>query len=276
LRWALCHRQPGALALLQRELPDHEGRMSDSSLMSTGIIAITFLLAGIVKGVAGMGLPTLAMGLLGTVMPPVAAASLLIVPSFITNVWQLFAGPSFASILRRLWLMMAGIMAGTIAGARLLASDNVKWTTAGLGAALIVYAAYSLLARQPTVPAKAERWCSPAVGFLTGLVTGGTGVFVVPAVPYIQALGLSRDDLIQALGLSFTVSTIALAVGLASHGAFDAGHLAMSSLAVLPALLGMWLGQALRQRISPVTFRRWFLAFLILLGLELLIRPFLA
>lgn len=249
--------------------------MSDFSLVLTATVAITFLLAGIVKGVTGMGLPTLAMGLLGTMMPPVTAASLLIVPSFVTNVWQLFAGPSFSAVLRRLWLMMAGILAGTAIGARLLASDNVKWTTAGLGAALIVYAAYSILARQPTVPARAERWSSPVVGFLTGLVTGGTGVFVVPAVPYIQALGLSRDDLIQALGLSFTVSTVALALGLASHGAFEAGHLAMSSLAVLPALLGMWLGQVLRQKISPATFRRWFLIFLILLGAELLMRPFL-
>ncbi|RAZ91970.1 sulfite exporter TauE/SafE family protein [Mesorhizobium hawassense] len=250
--------------------------MSDFSLVLTATIATTFLLAGIVKGVTGMGLPTLAMGLLGTIMPPVMAASLLIVPSFVTNVWQLFAGPSFSAILRRLWLMMAGILVGTIIGARLLASDNVKWTTAGLGAALIVYAAYSLLARQPTVPARAERWSSPVVGFLTGLVTGCTGVFVVPAVPYIQALALSRDDLIQSLGLSFTVSTIALALGLASHGAFEAGHLAMSSLAVLPALLGMWLGQVLRQKISPATFRRWFLIFLILLGVELLLRPLLA
>lgn len=250
--------------------------MSDFSLVPAATIAITFLLAGIVKGVTGMGLPTLAMGLLGAVMPPVAAASLLIVPSFVTNIWQLFSGPSFATILRRLWLMMAGILIGTIAGARLLASDNVKWTTAGLGAALIAYAAYSLLARQPVVPAKTERWSMPVVGVVTGLVTGGTGVFVVPAVPYIQALGLSRDELIQALGLSFTVSTIALALGLASSGAFEARHLAMSSLAVLPALLGMWLGQVLRQRISPATFRRWFLVFLVLLGAELLIRPFLA
>ncbi len=89
--------------------------MSDFSLALTGTIAITFLLAGIVKGVTGMGLPTLAMGLLCTVMPPVTAASLLIVPSFVTNVWQLFAGPSFVSILRRLWLMMAGILIGTVA-----------------------------------------------------------------------------------------------------------------------------------------------------------------
>ena len=250
--------------------------MSDFSLALTATIAITFLLAGIVKGVTGMGLPTLAMGLLGAVMPPVTAASLLIVPSFVTNVWQLFAGPSFASILRRLWLMMTGILIGTIAGSRLLASDNVKWTTAGLGAALVLYAAYTLLARQLSVPARAERWASPVVGFFTGLVTGGTGVFVVPAVPYIQTLGLSRDDLIQALGLSFTVSTIALAAGLASNGAFQVEHIAMSSLAVAPALFGMWLGQLLRQRISPATFRRWFLIFLILLGLELLARPFLA
>ncbi|MBZ9813699.1 sulfite exporter TauE/SafE family protein [Mesorhizobium sp. CA7] len=250
--------------------------MSDFSLLLTLTVTITFLLAGIVKGVTGMGLPTLAMGLLGTILPPVTAASLLIVPSFVSNVWQLFAGPSFSAVLRRLWLMMAGILIGTIAGSRLLASDNVKWTTAGLGAALIVYAAYSLLARQPVVPEKSERWSSPAVGLLTGLVTGGTGVFVVPAVPYIQALGLSRDDLIQALGLSFTVSTIALALGLASHGVFEAGHLAMSSLAVLPALLGMWLGQILRRKISPATFRRWFLIFLVLLGVELLLRPFVA
>lgn len=250
--------------------------MSDFSGTLAATIAITFLLAGIVKGVTGMGLPTLAMGLLGAVMPPVTAASLLIVPSFVTNIWQLFSGPSFGAILRRLWLMMAGIMVGTVAGSRLIASDNVKWTTAGLGAALILYAAYTLLARQPKVPARAENWSSPIVGFLTGLVTGGTGVFVVPAVPYIQALGLNRDDLIQALGLSFTVSTIALALGLASHGAFEVGHLAMSSLAVLPALLGMWLGQVLRQKISPATFRRWFLIFLILLGVELLLRPFLA
>lgn len=250
--------------------------MSDFSPALTGTIAITFLLAGIVKGVTGMGLPTLAMGLLGTVMPPVTAASLLIAPSFVTNVWQLFAGPSFVSILRRLWLMMAGILIGTVVGARLLASDKVNWTTAGLGAALVLYAAYTLLARQLSIPSKAERWWSPAIGFLTGLVTGGTGVFVVPAVPYIQALGLSRDDLIQALGLSFTVSTIALAVGLASHGAFEIKHIATSALAVAPALLGMWLGQLLRQRISPATFRRWFLIFLTLLGLELLVRPFLA
>ena len=235
-------------------------------------IIATFVLAGIVKGVSGMGLPTVAMGVLGLVMPPVAAASLMLVPSFVTNVWQLWSGPHLASSWRRLWVMMAGIFAGTVFGAALLADGQARWTTPALGAALVIYASYTLLARPLHVPAWLERWLSPLMGVATGIITGGTGVLVVPAVPYLQSLGLQRDDLVQALGLSFTVSTVALATGLIWHGAFDATRLGWSAVAVVPALLGMWLGQVLRTRISPPVFRRGFLLCLLVLGGELLLR----
>jgi uncharacterized membrane protein YfcA len=137
---------------------------------------------------------------------------------------------------------------------------------------LVLYAGYSLWARPVSVPAALERFVSPVIGLTTGLITGGTGVFVIPAVPYLQALGLSKDDLIQALGLSFTVSTIALAAGLAHGGAFHQGNIALSAFAILPSLLGMRVGTAIRGRISAATFRRWFLIVLAVLGLELVIR----
>jgi uncharacterized membrane protein YfcA len=250
-------------------------KMIDFSSPHVWVLALTFFLAGTVKGMTGMGLPTVAMGVLGAIMPPVTAASLLVIPSFVTNFWQLLAGPNFTALISRLWLMMLGIVIGTIAGSWLLTSANTDWTTIGLGAALTLYAAFSLLARPLSVPAYMERWLSPVVGLTTGVVTGGTGVFVIPAVPYLQALGLSKDELIQALGLSFTTSTIALAVGLSSGGSFHFGDIILSALAIVPALLGMWFGQSIRQRISAATFRRWFLIFLVLLGLELTIRPFL-
>jgi len=244
--------------------------MDQSTLIA---ITATFLVAGMVKGVTGMGLPTVAMGVLGSLISPVAAASLLIVPSFVTNVWQLFAGPSFGAILQRLWPMMMAIVLGAILGTSLLTSGNTALSTAALGAALVVYAIYTLLARQLAVPAKLEPWLSPLIGFATGIVTGGTGVFVIPAVPYLQALGLQKDNLVQALGLSFTISTIALAIGLAWRGQFHAGNLTMSALALAPALIGMWAGQALRKRVSPPAFRLGFLICLLLLGLEMLARP---
>ncbi len=237
------------------------------------LLTFTFLGAGLIKGVTGMGLPTVAMGLLGTVMPPAEAAAMLVIPSFVTNVWQLLAGPATTRLLHRLWLMMLGIVVGTVAGSALLVRVNPLWSGLGLGSALMVYAGYALLSPALSVPPRLERWLSPIIGFLTGAITGATGVFVMPAVPFLQALRLDRDELVQALGLSFTVSTVALAVGLVTHGAFRLEQLGMSALAIIPALAGMWLGQAVRVRISLEVFRQCFLLFLALLGLELASRP---
>jgi uncharacterized protein len=245
------------------------------SVLHVGIIAAVFVLAGMVKGVTGMGLPTVAMGVLGAIMSPVSAASLLIVPSLVTNLWQLFTGPSFGALVSRFWPMMLGIVIGTIAGSGLLTETNTQWTTVALGVTLVAYAGLSLFGRPFSVPAWLERWLSPLTGLTTGLMTGGTGVFVIPAVPYLQALNLDKDDLIQALGLSFTVSTVALAIGLQTGGAFELRSAAGSVLAVIPALLGMELGQRIRHRIKPSAFRQWFLICLALLGLDLIVRPFL-
>ncbi|MCG6538621.1 sulfite exporter TauE/SafE family protein [Pseudomonas sp. KSR10] len=245
------------------------------SLLYILLLAGTFLAAGAVKGITGMGLPTVAMGLLGTVMPPAAAAAALVIPSFVTNMWQLFSGPSLSLLMRRLWPMMLCIIVGTIAGSALLVRVNPVWSGLGLGIALIVYAVYALIAPVFSIPKYIERWLSPVIGLITGVVTGATGVFVMPAVPYLGSLNMDREELLQALGLSFTTSTVALAVGLFTHGAFQVEQLGTSLLAVVPALVGMWVGQLVQVRISPKRFRQCFLIFLVMLGVELSSRPFL-
>lgn len=235
---------------------------------------LTFLAAGMVKGVTGMGLPTVAMGLLGGLMPPAAAAAMLVIPSFVTNVWQLLSGPAIGRLWGRLWPMMLAIVLATVGGAALLARVDPLWSACALGVALVVYAVYALFAPALSVPLGVQRWLSPLVGAVTGVVTGATGVFVMPAVPYLQSLGLDKDELVQALGLSFTVSTVALAVGLMAHGAFQLNQLGLSALAIVPALAGMWTGQKIRARISPRRFKQCFLMLLVMLGLELMSRPF--
>jgi len=117
-----------------------------------------------------------------------------------------------------------------------------------------------------------QGWAGPLVGLATGAVTGATGVLVIPAVPYLAALGLERDELVQALGLSFTTSTLALGLGLAWHGALAGPELGVSLLALAPALLGMALGGALRARVRPEVFRRGFFIGLAVLGAEILWR----
>jgi len=235
-------------------------------------ITLAFGLAGFVKGVIGLGLPTIAVGLLGIVMPPVAAASLLIIPNIVTNIWQLAAGPRFKPLVLRLWPMMAGIVAGTLTGAPLLEQQASGWTSLALGAALIAYAGFGLSGIKLTLTARDERVWSPVIGLTTGVMTMVTGVFVVPAVPYLQALDLNKEDLVQALGLSFLVSTLALAAVLVIFGMFPSSVAAGSLLAVMPALLGMAIGTKVRAAISPVLFRHCFFFGLILLGSYLVLR----
>jgi uncharacterized membrane protein YfcA len=231
---------------------------------------LVFLLAGFIKGVIGLGLPAVGVGLLGLVMVPAQAAALLVVPSTVTNVWQLAAGPDFRALLRRLWPMLAGILAGSWAGAGALAGANSGRARVALGAVLAIYALLGVFAVRPRVPRRLEWWLGPLTGAVTGLVTAATGVFMIPAVPYLQGIGLEREDLIQALGLSFTISTLALATDLLGTGIFDTRLLLASTLALIPALGAMFLGQWLRRRIPAALFRRCFFIGLLLLGLELM------
>lgn len=236
-------------------------------------ITLIFVLAGLVKGITGMGLPTVAMGLLGSVMSPLAAAALMVIPSLVTNVWQLLAGPSLRIVMRRFWSVMLCIVLGTTVATQFLVSVDPAISRIGLGAALIGYAFYALLSPRISISPARERMLSPLIGLTTGVITGITGVFAIPAVPFFQALGLEKDELVQVMGLSFTVSTVALGMGLLMHGAYMPGKMGISLLAVLPALLGMWLGQRVRARISPAMFRKCFLLFLLALGGEMVIRP---
>ena len=236
--------------------------------------ALVFVAAGFVKGVIGLGLPTLTMGMLGLVMLPAQAAALLVLPSLLTNVWQV-VGRGLPALARRLATLLLGVCAGVALGAGWLAGDgavDARWAGVALGAALAVYAALGLLAWRPRVVPRHEAWLAPLVGLLTGLVTAATGVFVFPAVPYLQALDLTKDELVQALGLAFLVATLALAASLGHSGALRVPELLASLHAVVPALLGMGLGQWLRGRLAPALFRRCFLVGLLLLGGWLVLR----
>jgi uncharacterized protein len=234
-------------------------------------VTLTFVVAGFVKGVIGLGLPTVAMGLLAVVMTPAQAAALLVAPSLLTNVWQAM-GPELAALTRRLWPMLLGICVGVWAGGGLLTADGGARASIGLGAVLALYGLLGLTSVEFSVPVRLEPWLSPLSGAVTGVVTAATGVYMIPSAPYLQAIGLKKDALVQALGLSFTVSTLALAASLVRDGALQISVAGVSLLALAPALLGMVLGQSVRARVRPETFRVCFFVGSLLLGAHLMLR----
>jgi uncharacterized membrane protein YfcA len=199
------------------------------------------------------------------------AAAILVVPSLVTNVWQGVTGGALLALTRRLWPMLVGICLGTWLGAWLLPGGGTAEATIWLGVALAIYAALGLLNVHFSVPPRAEIWAGLLIGIANGAISVATGIFALGA-PYIQALTMERDRMVQALGLSFSVSTVALAVALAHGGVMKPSLIFPTLIALAAALLGMVLGQLVRGKIRAQTFRLCFFAGLLLLGAHLALR----
>lgn len=232
----------------------------------TIVIAVVFLVAGLGKGVTGMGLPTFSMALLGMVMPTAAAAALMILPSLATNLAQCM-GPHFRSLARRFWPMWLAMASATMFSPFPGLGSGNNLSRIALGTILVVYAACGLL--KPALPdlSRSGRLLGVAAGLVTGIVTATTGVFVMPMVPYLQCQQLQKDELIQALGLGFTVATIALAVRLGNIG-LDAQHAAplLMAVSLSTAFVGLWFGTMLRKYLSPRVFQYVLHGVFLLLG----------
>jgi uncharacterized protein len=233
------------------------------------VIAAVFLLAGFVKGVIGLGLPTVAMGLLAVSMPPAHALAIVIVPAIVTNIWQTFVGPYLRDIIRRLWTLMLGTIIGIWFGAGLLTGPYAHYGPIVLGILLVIYAVIGLSKVTFHVARGHEKWVGGIVGLITGVVSAATGVQVLPSMPFMQAIGMEKDELVQALGVFFTVATVSLAFNLTSAGLLTAATALPGGVAMAGSFAGMFIGQAVRSRLEPEAFQRWFLIAMILLGIYL-------
>jgi uncharacterized membrane protein YfcA len=225
----------------------------------------TFLIAGTVKGIIGFGLPTLSLALLAVVFDLPTAMALMLVPSFVTNVWQAIAGGGSREVLARVWPFLAAATLAIFLGAEALARFDYRLLETLLGLLMLIYAISSLAGLRLGIPAR-RHGVAIAFGLVNGILTGMTGSFVMPGVIYLQSIGLRRDELIQAMGMLFTVSTVALALALAQQDLLPDRFIAWSMLAVIPALAGMAIGRRIRERLSEAHFRRVFLAALLVLG----------
>jgi len=238
------------------------------------VAAAVFIFAGFIKGVIGVGMPTVAIALLAATFDLKAGLALILIPAMVTNIWQSLAGGDFATVVKRLGVFLIAASIGLWFGVGLLAKSDSAVISGLLGIMLCFYAGLSLATPQIPPPGRHEVWLAPAIGGLSGFVAGLMGSFVIPGSLYLQALGLPRDNFVQAMGIAFTVVTLALGVALLGHGLMSAQLGTLSAAAVAPAMVGMAAGQRVRKCIPEVLFRRLFFCGMLALGLYMAARAF--
>jgi uncharacterized membrane protein YfcA len=235
-------------------------------------ITLTFLLAGAVKGIVGSGLPTIALGVLTAVLGLHSAMALMLVPTIVTNLWQALIGGHVRAVGLRIWPFLLASAAAIWIGAEALTRVKVSWLAALLGFLLALYGFFGLLRPPLAIPQSKQMPIGIVAGLLSGVLGGMTGSLGVPGIPYLQAIGLPRDQLIQALGMLFAVSSISLAAALAGQRLLGVDLGLASALATIPALIGMAIGQKLRQLLPEQRFRKIFFASQVALGGYIVLR----
>jgi uncharacterized protein len=150
-----------------------------------------------------------------------------------------------------------------------LTGPYARYTSIALGLLLVLNAVIGLCKLHISIERHNEKWVGGVVGVITGMVSAATGVQVIPSVPFLQAIGMEKEELIQALGVFFTVATLALGLNLTGAGLLTAATALPGAIAMAASFAGMFIGQAVRTRLQPDIFRRWFQIGMIVLGLYL-------
>jgi uncharacterized membrane protein YfcA len=222
-----------------------------------------FLLAGTVKGLVGLGLPTIVIALTTLVLPLTEAIAMIALPTIISNVWQAAVGGNFWKILRRQLPLAIGLyLTMWLVGQK---GPNLAFIV--LATVLIVYSGLGLLRIRLHIHGDLEKPLAPLIGGVSGFVAGVVGVPIVPLMPYLQGLDIKPSELVQTLGVVLCATSLTLTLSLLNFGLLDGPRAVVSAAAVVPALAGMWLGQQIRQRLSVEQFRLAVFWALLLTGL---------
>ena len=236
------------------------------------IIFIVFFLAGLVKGVIGLGLPTVSLALLSIAINIPTAMSLLLLPSFVTNLWQSTKGGFGGQLLVRLWPFYISVFVAIWFGTNILVQINSSILTGTLGGLLLIYGMSSLGGFSINIISKNESIIGIFFGLINGTLTGVTGSFVFPGLLFLQGIGLTREELIQAMGILFTISTVALALGLKANNILTLEHSIWSIIALFPAIIGMAFGNIIQKKVSEIRFRYYFFLGVIIIAIFMIFK----
>ncbi|MCG2838084.1 sulfite exporter TauE/SafE family protein [Photobacterium sp. WH77] len=234
-------------------------------------IMLVFTLAGMIKGVVGLGLPPVVLGLLTTVIGIHSAMSMVALPAFLTNIYQAVTGKHARSLSREHWLFFMSATVSVGVGCWLALMVDTAYMSFCLGVLLSLYAVTGLFNVRLSVRAKWQNAFGLAMGTCNGIFTGLTGSSAVPGVFYLQSAGLPKEKLVQAMGILFTFSSAGLMLGLFLQNILTFAASGLSLLALLPAFIGMAMGGRIRQRLSVIVFQRIFFSSLLLLGVYIII-----
>jgi uncharacterized membrane protein YfcA len=239
-------------------------------------LAAAFLFGGIIKGAMGFGLPLVTISILPNFLPIELALAINAATMVFTNLVQFLQAGFVTQTFTRFWPMIVGISAGALGGAVLVRSADEVALGLALGLLVMAFAVMTVYVPRFHIPSTWERPLGWGVGTIAGIVGGLITANGPLFVMYLVGLNLTRELFIATLALLFLATGILVAGSYWALDILDTTRFLIAVACLVPALIGMKIGDVLSTRLSAETFRNLVLAGLFLLGANMVRRALLA
>ena len=253
------------------------GVLSQLDPLSLALAFGLALFAGVVKGVVGFAMPMILISTLGSFLSPDLALAGLILPTLVTNGMQALRQgmrAAWESVVRfRLFLGCGLVM--LMLSAQMVALVPAQVLLFLIGAPVAVFAVTQLMGKVLVLPGTNPR-IEAGIGAFAGFIGGFSGVWGPPTVAYLTALGTEKREQMRVQGVIYGLGAVALTGAHVGSGVFSAQTAPFSAALVLPAVLGMWLGGLIQDRIDQRAFKTATLWVLLIAGLNLVRRALFA
>lgn len=234
------------------------------------IAAAVFILAGTIKGIGGIGLPTASISILSQFYDPYSAIALVIFPMLFSNIWQMYQSGDMLRIFMTFWPFGLMLMIFILIFSSLSASIPVKALMIILGAVIIMFSFSSLLIHPPKLPSRYDKPAQIIAGTIAGIMGGLTAIWSAPLVIYLVSRRVDKDDFVRATGLLVTMGTLPLCIGYWANGLLTGSLAGISIMMIIPTIIGFNLGARIREKIEPAIFQKTVLIMFLLMGLNLI------
>jgi len=232
-------------------------------------------MGAVLKGAAGAGLPVFAIPAIATLYDVRIAVVLLVIPNFITNVWQILRYREHDldnNLARNLTLSgMAGVALGTF----LLAYLSLFALNIVIALVVFLYIVLRLLRPEFNLPMHIMRKWELVAGSCAGILQGAVGLSSPITITFLHAGSLPRLTFVYSASLFFCCMSIVQVPLQSALGLMTWELAGLSMLTLIPILMGMPIGEQIGKKMSTVMFDRIILTLLTFLAIKMLADAFL-
>lgn len=236
------------------------------------LVAATLVAGGVVKGITGLGLPMLALGVLTVFLPVPLVLAIIVTPIVVTNLWQAVRLGNLMEPIRRFWPVVVTLFVFLWIGARLVIALPPRVLYGIIGCSVVAFSILSFAHPEFRLSPRWERSAGFLAGTAGGLLGGLSTLFGPPIVMFFLMLGMPKESFIRAVGLIWFAGSVPLILAYVDNGILNLDTTPLSVAACVPAMAGLGLGAAIRNRFDQHTFRNAVLLMFFVLGLNLVRR----